>query len=91
MKTLILAVLVVVMAAVAAPCQEGIGMAFAKVEGKTAVAVGTKQHQALTSMITLVNLLKKQRALKKIDSIQYNEKVAVLIEHAKAMGVTITN
>ncbi len=89
MKTLILAVIVIVMTAVAAPCEEGLGMTFAKVDGQTAVAVGTKQHQALTSMITLVNLLKKQKAEKKIDGDQYDSQVAALMEHAKAMGVTI--
>ena len=89
MKMLTIALLVVVLSAVAAPCQEGLGMSFAKIEGKTAVAVGTRQHQALTSMITLINLLKKQKAEKKIDQTLYNEKVASFIEHAKAMGVTI--
>ena len=88
MKTLTIALLVVVMMAVATPCQE-LGMSFARIEGKTAVAIGTREHQALTSMITLVNLLKKQKAEKKIDGDSYDSQVAALIEHAKAMGVTI--
>ncbi len=62
---------------------------FTKFEGKTVIAIGHAQHQAVSSMVTIVNVLKKAKSDQKIDAPTYDAKVAALIEHAKSLGVNI--
>ncbi len=93
MKLLAIILLVVAMSAVSAPCQDTleveIGMSFTKIEGKTCVAVGARQHQAVSSMRTMISVMKRARAAGNLMEPDYEAKVSALFEHAKSLGVSV--
>ena len=59
------------------------------IDGKSMVAKNRKEYQVLTSMVQLVNVLKRVKANKGIDQLQYDEKVATLFEHATSLGIKV--
>jgi Skp family chaperone for outer membrane proteins len=65
--------------------------AIIKIDGRVCIAHSKAEYQILQTTVQMVNTLKKVKARKGIDEQAYNEKVVVLLEGARSMGVRINN
>lgn len=59
------------------------------IDGKSMVAKNRHEYQVLTSMVQMVNTLKRVKANKGMDNTQYTDKVSALFEHAEALGIRV--
>jgi hypothetical protein len=59
------------------------------IDGKSMVAKNRHEYQVLSSMVDMVNVLKRVKAKKGIDATQYTNKVSALFEHAEALGIRV--
>lgn len=88
LKAIIKSVLFISFILVFANAQDNF-LAVVKIDGKTCIAHSRAEYQILQTTVQLVNTLKRVKARKGIDEKMYNEKVAVLLESAKSMGIRI--
>jgi len=60
------------------------------IDGKSMIAKNRHEYQVLTSMVDMVNVLKRVKAKKgSIYNDTYTEKVAALFNHAEALGIKV--
>ena len=56
-------------------------------DGTTCIASNAEEHETLTSMVVLINTMKKEKANGTIDSTQYAEKTASVMKDARKSGI----